>query len=987
MKLLLALSFLKTSISLLSSLFSYDFLYHECLNNEFRENSTFVVSSNGRFSSFTLNPHPQCKPCLRSNGVPENSNLVSQKSIETIKSALTSSFAFEFWIKPRRNLIDDDIVVLSIDSDTKSCSSSVQFVQTSVSSSFSSASSSFVQFSLLFCNKYGSSGYLSSPVLSPPLTAHNESKLMHIIANVEFSNFTLPSSKGTPIKLFDVTVSYIIDGVSYTDQSVTATSVTTSYLPRTWSSTALVHVFPTSHIPDCFSPFSSSSASLYRLALYPVALSFSEQQLLYSSPLPFNPFFTSNVTVTVQENGQIGDHSTDPSYFLRDSMIPNNSLPIVSFHVYSFDFDPINPFSPMNIQRMKETEERRNHSSIMIELFPASSSFSSSLKVLKGELYNFDGTPLSAKSDSSSALTLPVQQVGEEHPTNGEFSLSLRYRPPFNQFSSLSSVQANLPFTMFPYRAYDSYLGISSEAMGNVAIFIQQVYKPPSPAFDLSATGLPRTLIPLTLSGYVDKVQNEPNNKIIIALVASSPSFGQLFSTTGEEITAFPHYLSLSLASTTHDHHLSYYYTGPEEGKSIVGVDSFSFGVIDAFNLSSISTNYSLIIRNALSVDSTSLSFTCNENDDDDNSTVPNLITLKGKDLSSEIRKVRLRILSFPAFGSFVELSGSDSASQQQRFFFDTHPLTFANYSSGIILHYQQTKKDYFTFPRKTWENQTISGSFLPDSFSYQVEIFGSKISGKSQPVTATIAIRNVNDPTLIYFQNVGSSSSVTSSAAIAVSSSSVVVRPPSAVSSTASTSVVSQSISLTLPVTSPTEYLYHGIALNGFSLFDPDLGLHPIRIQVNTSNKGLLRLNTSLPWIREKVDFNSNAYCFGQNKQKWSCQGSTSASSSNLIFIASPLIVQQVLNGMIYRKDPLAATSSSTSAMMKENITITLFDGIVSFRYFFCIFPSFIVSLPFFFVCFPLFSVSVFLLFLTVFMLVFCLICCRVISVLRKSN
>jgi hypothetical protein len=670
---------------------------------------------------------------------------------------LKSSFSLELWIKPRLNLINDDIVIFSIDSDTKSCSSTLQFVQTSVSPSFSSSVVNELQFSLLFCNKYGSSGYLPSPVLSPPLTVHNESKLIHIVTNIEFSNYTLPSSKGTPITLCEVTVSYTVNGITYDSQSVTATSVTTSYFPFSWPSTALIliHVFPLNK-PSCFS-LPSSVAALYRLVLYSTALSSSEQQLLYSFPLPSNPLITSNFTRTIQENGQIGDHSSDPSYFLQP--IANTALPVIAFHVYSFDFDPSNPFSIVNLQRMKEREKEGNHS-LMVELLL-------SIGTMKGVLYDLNGNPLSKKSSSSSSLIFIAQQQDQDDSKNGEFSITLRYRPPFNQFSSLSSNSAEnhpLPFTILSYRAYrndDGLLHRFSETVGTAAILVQQVYRPPSPSIGLSSTGIARTMISLTLSGSVDKIQKEPTNKIIGALITSSPLFGTLFSSNdaGEssEITSFPHLLSLSPLSsaassvTTSGLHLSYYYTGAEDGKNIVGIDSFSFGVIDSFNLSSISTNYSLIIRNALTIDSSSLSFTCNEDDEVSSSsfssspvssTALNVVTLKGNDLSFEKRKLRIRILSFPSFGSFDEIPTSSVSQQQQQFFID-HPLTSSNYSFGVSLHYQQRRKDYFTFPFRTWDNYTISSNLLrPDSFSYQIETFGSSeiSSAKSSPVTAAIA-------------------------------------------------------------------------------------------------------------------------------------------------------------------------------------------------------------------------------------------------------
>jgi hypothetical protein len=104
---------------------------------------------------------------------------------------------------------------------------------------------------------------------------------------------------------------------------------------------------------------------------------------------------------------------------------------------------------------------------------------------------------------------------------------------------------------------------------------------------------------------------------------------------------------------------------------------------------------------------------------------------------------------------------------------------------------------------------------------------------------------------------------------------------------------------------------------ITGFELFDPDQGVDLIKVSVETSIFGRVTLN---PQLIKYLDFNSASFCYGETS--WHCVGD-GTSENRMVFVAAPSIVQSALNGLIYQ---------CTNSGITDNITITLFDGVVRF-------------------------------------------------------
>lgn len=201
--------------------------------------------------------------------------------------------------------------------------------------------------------------------------------------------------------------------------------------------------------------------------------------------------------------------------------------------------------------------------------------------------------------------------------------------------------------------------------------------------------------------------------------------------------------------------------------------------------------------------------------------------------------------------------------------------LTPFNYSKGFSFFYQ-TSQYHFTIPNKTFYGEPLRMN--RDNFTYS---FYTKDSAISSNYTATVDIQNVNDPTEITFDYSGNNG-----------------------------------ISVTVPSTS--DLIYNGVTVKGFKITDRDYGVSPVRVEIKTPSTSMIQLNQQ---VSGKLDFNSQKYC-SSNPNYWNCMGNAQTSNNHFIFITTPQILQDALNGMIYR-------SSDTLS----NITVTIYDGVVSYK------------------------------------------------------
>ena len=205
-----------------------------------------------------------------------------------------------------------------------------------------------------------------------------------------------------------------------------------------------------------------------------------------------------------------------------------------------------------------------------------------------------------------------------------------------------------------------------------------------------------------------------------------------------------------------------------------------------------------------------------------------------------------------------------------------------------------QSDNYYFTIPNRTWSILPKNRQLIHHSaanFTFRL-VTGDAISS---PFTTSLQIRNVNDPTFLSFSASSSSSAV----------------------ATKETEMQDSSVSVSLASTDLMANLYSGITLTGFHITDHDLGVSPVRMQINTSNIGEFQLN---PTYVDLLDFNSHSYCFAQ--VYWKCHGSGQGASQYLEFVGLPHNIEKAINGMVYR-------TYDNRKSVDSNITFTIYDGI----------------------------------------------------------
>ncbi|RYH32716.1 hypothetical protein EON65_00010 [archaeon] len=188
---------------------------------------------------------------------------------------------------------------------------------------------------------------------------------------------------------------------------------------------------------------------------------------------------------------------------------------------------------------------------------------------------------------------------------------------------------------------------------------------------------------------------------------------------------------------------------------------------------------------------------------------------------------------------------------------------------------------NFFTSPNMTWNGQVIPGH-VPFDHVFLTAL--TQDGASSMPTKQLIQVVNVNDPTSITID--GGQSFITHAFG---------------------------------GVTGKTAD-YSEITFQGIKVTDPDLGVDPVHVEISTSNQGRLTLNrTSLRLFSDYVDFSSLTLC--NRLASWRCSG-YAVDSTNMSFVTSPPILQQLLNGMTY---------ISLIPDVTDSITIKISDGEVS--------------------------------------------------------
>lgn len=137
---------------------------------------------------------------------------------------------------------------------------------------------------------------------------------------------------------------------------------------------------------------------IYKVALYNDILQPSEIDNIYNKKLPNSMPVVWNVTYTIKEGGEVGDHHNNPEYYRKE--VPFIDLAVLILPIYDFDDDPKSPNYAENA--------RENCKKLEIVSIPK-----------RGTLYDL----------------LNNSRVSNGYMISCTSNYSLKYRPQFKQFS------------------------------------------------------------------------------------------------------------------------------------------------------------------------------------------------------------------------------------------------------------------------------------------------------------------------------------------------------------------------------------------------------------------------------------------------------------------------------------------------------------------------------------------------------------------------
>lgn len=589
----------------------------------------------------------------------------------------------------------------------------------------------------------------------------------------------------------------------------------------------------------------SWNGELYSFTLFNDSLTSVSVKTLFENGSPNALPVVNSMNVTVQQNGEMGDHSNEPRFY--ESPIPSNEVSVITLD--ADDRDELETSHPYSSSR---------RSAAKVQLL--------SLPLHGGTLYYMNGTE----------ILNPFTIISRNRDYNNTFVV--RYRPIFDQYSD----NVNHTLDSFRFRAVDGYVS-NTYSINNatVGIIVSRVNRPPVPQENNTAMVYAGkwTVLPV-LNG------TDSDGVISRLAITSLPAYGQLFSITNtmaytnDTAALTPNSTSPDAIVYLDSLRLAYKYTGPQnmtlrDGGILTG-DRFSFKLVDNEGAISRMEWANITIKTAL----TALSTTVYSSSDDNvaiEGQYANVI-IKGVDHSDEKRDLLVELVRTPRHGNIVSRSNRASIFSANSTLDDVIPGS-GEYSVGANISYIGNE-DFFSIPSTAWDGSAISVS---DHFTFRVRASDGAYSLTTQQF---VAVKNRHDAVEISF---AVDSDVWTNGNIEV-----------------------YAISPIPDEGDDSEPTTHAI-ISGFSVTDYDHGADLVKAHISSSANGKLTLN---PYYIDGLDFNSATYCY--SSMNWQCRGS-GYYNSEMIFLGTPVDVQNALNGLRYE---------NAEPYVTDNITVLLHSG-----------------------------------------------------------
>eukprot|EP01032_Pedospumella_encystans_P023381 gene23381-26467_t len=277
--------------SIITPLLSYSFQRDQCKGGVFYNEGSNALG--------TLNSIEPRRGCLNGDGISSGTKIPSSRTVDILKSFLgTKDFAVEMWLRPKLNLSQ----VRTSNPDT-------------------------VGFLLRGCNQ---AGYSTGDLLKSQTVAITDytdgPALIHMSINLRFTLTTSASG-------FKYVISeFFINGNTATEGYNMAAVLQYGFDASTWDSGGKLNIFPNFDIGN---PTHGEAGDVHSFAIFDQALSEAQIGERYRKRLANSLPVVEDSTVTIQENGESGDHSMQPEFYLRP--IANNELVLVTLPVYDME--------------------------------------------------------------------------------------------------------------------------------------------------------------------------------------------------------------------------------------------------------------------------------------------------------------------------------------------------------------------------------------------------------------------------------------------------------------------------------------------------------------------------------------------------------------------------------------------------------------------------------------------------------------------------
>ena len=646
-------------------------------------------------------------------------------------------------------------------------------------------------------------------------------------------------SFGKVARLYTLDINATIDGrFNSSTGSVSSSSSNGYFSPKYWVASSMFILSGNA----AGTVQTTSAVNLYLLALHNNSMTSAAIAANYAKGLPRSIPVPVSAKVSVQEDGEVGNHATQPAFY--SAPIPTSQLAIINLRIVDIDDTPASPnYNPVIGPRSV---------AVITSLPPPTLC----------QFYYLNGTALSTAA--SAHATIHYSSVTQSYP--------IRIRPAYNTYSRNLST----PFCTLRFAALDPVSGQLSPTTATVSMVVTRVDKPPIAKKNLNSTVYASKLTVLVLRG---QSFDSPSAG---AFLRSLPAHGLLYVvyknlTVSKTPIVFARNQTefrlpnVSLACVAYRSTSSQTLLAAHSLDGFLFHDSFTFSVVDMQNRQSIPTSYTLRVMSAISVvPSTRL---CSQH-------VLSPVVLTATDSSSLNRNLTVKIISLPTSGVLYRYSRPSNLSSPliPLNVNDVLPSVMSYpYRTGVTIYYLGGVT-YFNTPSVRSNGSKLS--VAPDSFRFQAMTAlspASPIAAQSAIGIQSLRVQNINQPTQITLALVASYNS-TSTATL----------PSNSVTVFAFTAASGLGDAALYPMSA---------VISGFRLTDTDLGVGLIRATVSTSTPrgGLVSLNSHQ---LDQVFFNSKAFCFSMSR--WQCRGDGYEDTVST-FVGTPAAIAAVLNGMQY--------------------------------------------------------------------------------------